>query len=127
MSGRKPITQCTDTEWREIVQHARAVCPPPKGWRYRMYRSASLKDAHATCLVRFDRKLITIKVGRGYSEPYTRDLVAHELAHALAWQHSPHVFAADHDETWAQCYVQLRHALVAVKFAKIYNAMHTDR
>ena len=127
MAGRKPITQCTDGEWKAIVQHARAVCPPPAGWTYRIYRTRAMGDAAGTCLVDREKKVITIKIGKGYSEPYTRDLMAHELAHALAWQHSPHVFAADHDETWAQCYLHLRNALTAVKFAKIYNAMHTDR
>ena len=129
MPGLKPITQCTAAEWKDIVQHTRAVCPPPKGWKYRFIWSAALRktDAAATCHVDAEKKVITVKVAKGYCEAYTRELMVHEMAHALAWQHSPHVFASDHDETWAQAVQHLRTALVAAKYAKIYDAMHTDR
>ncbi len=125
MPGRKPVRQCTESEWKRITQEARAVVPPPAGWTLRFYFSRTM-DHPGDCAVSFEKKEIVVRVRRGYSPEYTRELVAHELAHALAWQHSPHVFSADHDSSWAQAYISLRIALVGAKYAKIYDGMFTD-
>lgn len=122
----KAVTQCTKSEWRAIVQHARAAVPPPAGWTIRFYHSRAMND-NADCNVQQDKKLITIRVRVGFSHDYTKELVAHELAHALAWQHAPHVFASNHDEAWAQAYMALRVSLVGAKYARVYHAMFTDR
>lgn len=126
MTSRIPAYQCTDAEWKQIQRDLRAVCPPPSGWSWRFYRSRALKDS-ATCSLDFKKKEIVIKVRRGYCEEYTRELVAHEAAHGLAWQHSPHIFAANHDQTWAQVFIPLRAALIAAKYGQLYHAMFTDR
>lgn len=125
MAGRKPVVQCTEKEWRELRQLVRATCPPPAGWSLVLSRSKTLEDL-GTCSVMFDKKRIVIRIRHGLSYEHTCEIMTHELAHAYAWQHSPHVFAKDHDETWAQTFITLRVSLVGAKYAKVYNALHVD-
>lgn len=126
MAGRKPVTQCTDKEWKTLCQQVRAMCPPPTGWKLRLYRSKSIEH-YGDCTVEEAKKQIVIRIRHGLSLGHTYEIVTHELAHAYAWQHSPHVFSANHDASWAQTFVALRVALVGAKYAQVYNAMHTDR
>lgn len=122
--GTKPVTVCTESEWKYLVQKARALCPAPTGWTLRLYRSRSLRDCLGDAEVNEKTRTVIIRVAHGLSYDHTLEVLIHELAHAYAWQHSPHVFATDHDVTWATIFVQLRVALVGAKYAQVYAALH---
>lgn len=103
MKGRKPITQCTEGEWREISRKFRACIPPPEGYIWRLIFSKSLHDDWGKC----DRKdgragrpgTIYIRITRGMSKSETEETLLHEAAHAFdMWTH--HAWAGDHSDTF---------------------------
>lgn len=113
MPGRKPIAQCTDSEWRAIVTRLRAVCPPPEGYSIRFVRSAKC-EGYGDCLVDHEKKRIVIRVERGHEPGFTEWIAIHELAHALDWSPA-HAHYTDHGPTWG------------VRQAQVYCAFFGER
>ena len=113
MAGRKPVTQCTDTEWRKIVARLRAVAPAPEGYRF-VFRRSKTCDGWGDCDHNEKTKTFTIRVAHGLSEDHTADTAIHETAHAYDWRPG-HANYSDHGPTWG-CY-----------YARIYAAYHGER
>lgn len=106
MPGRKPVTICTDGEWRRAIEHMRAVVTAPEGYHFVFRRSAKL-NVWGDCCVNEQTKTITIRVARNVPLAFAEWILMHEVAHALDW--SPmHAHYSDHGPTfgvrWAVVY-----------------------
>lgn len=104
MAGRKPITQCTAAEWREVTSQLKACCPAPEGYDWRFIWSRTLGDAATGEYRRKEstatsRGVVYVKVARGLSYCETIDTLMHEMAHAYD-VHGHHAWAGHHSDTF---------------------------
>lgn len=104
MASRKLVTQCTDAEWKAMVNRVKSCCPPPEGYDWRFTRTASIEDNDNGECTRKEGKdgkrgVIVVRVRKGMSESETVDTLIHEVAHGYdMWTH--HSWAGDHSDTF---------------------------
>jgi hypothetical protein len=105
---------CGTSRFREICEHLRSKCPPPRGIRIRFRRLARehLKGDHGETTQR--GRTISVAVADNLTEVETIDTLIHEYAHAMTWRPF-HALMHDHDAMWG------------VAFAQIYTAYHGTR
>lgn len=94
------IDPCSDDQFRAIVAHLRAVCPPPHGTSLEVRRVAGLDD-HGTCEKHRRRFRIEIRAEMSYYE--TTHTLIHEWAHMLSWR-PYHPLSGDHGSDWGVWY-----------------------
>lgn len=106
MKGRKPVVQCTLSEWREITTKLRACCPPPEGydWRFLWCKALSNGACVGECERKEPRKgrhrgTYYIRAAKGLSYQETLDTLMHEMAHAYDWG-PHHGWAEEHSDTF---------------------------
>ena len=47
MPGRKPVMQCTQSEWKHMTDRMRSCCPAPQGYSWRfMWSTKCLSDGN---------------------------------------------------------------------------------
>lgn len=99
MKGRKPVVQCTASEWRELCDLARAAVAPPFRYSWRFVWSASMLaagDEGAADLRPLphdlqpgERGVALVKVAKGLAYTHTRETLIHEMAHCKdSWRPS---------------------------------------
>lgn len=112
--GRKPVVQCTRSEWVAMTRRMATSCPPPEGYRWLFVWSspaALIADDAGGTIVRREAAngrpgTLTVRVERGESLHATLGLLIHEVAHAFdIWTH--HGWAADHSATWGVWYARV--------------------
>ena len=108
MKGRKPVTQCSLSEWRGICQHLRACVQPPEGYTWRLVWSAKLSrpdSEHFGFVIKRGkdkrgRGTVTVVIARGMSQSETEDTLLHEVAHVFdMWEHH-HGWGGEHSDTF---------------------------
>lgn len=104
-AGRKPVVQCTTSEWKAICNRMRSSCPPPDGYAWRFVHSVKCgkEGNRGDCQRRPPkdgrRGFMEIRILKGMSETETEDVLIHEVAHAFdKWDH--HGWAGDHSDTF---------------------------
>lgn len=105
MAGRKPVTQCTAKQWREMCAKMRSTCAAPEGYRWRFVHSVKVgkEEKRGDCeraMPKNDRPgHMIVRVLKGMSETETEDVLIHEVGHAFdKWEH--HGWAGDHSDTF---------------------------
>lgn len=105
MPGRKPVPQCTQSEWKDMTDKMRSCCPAPQGysWRFMWSKKCFSEGSRGDCERRqpqgTQRGQILVRIGRGMSETETADILIHEVAHAYdMWTH--HAWSGDHSATF---------------------------
>jgi hypothetical protein len=106
--------RCTDAEFRHMVDHLRAVCPPPKGCSVEAHRvpQAKLGDCAGTCAK--EGRRFTINIRHESTQQETEETLIHEWAHMMDWR-PYHPLSGDHGPTWGVWYASVFSSYCGVK------------